>query len=392
MGQNLPPHVVVAGSGLAGYGVLRELRKQSPDAVLTLITLDDGHFYSKPALSTALAKGKTAATLVTTSGEKMAAQLKFDLRAGRAVEAIDPAGRVLLTTGGPLFYDKLVLALGADPIRPSIEGDAAHRALPVNNLDHYRDFRERLRDGARVLVIGAGLVGSEFANDLSASGYKPIVVDLLTYPLAQLVPPRVGELVRDAMQAAGVQWHFGRKVVALNKMGAVVRATLDDGSFIESDAVLSAVGLRPHTLLAQEAGLAINRGIKVDATGRTSDPDIYAIGDCAEYPRGLAAYVSPIMSAARAIAASVLGNPTEMRFPTLSVQVKTTACPVILLPAPIGADGQWVTEKDDSDGLRTLFRDRSGTILGYVLTAARCAERIELDRIIGEMHQHKDAA
>ena len=392
MSKDIPLHVVVAGSGLAGYGVLRELRKQAPDAELTLITLDDGHFYSKPALSTALAKGKTADTLVTTPGEKMAAQLKFDLRAGRVVEAIDPAGRVLLTTGGPVFYDKLVLALGAEPIRPTIEGDAAHRALPVNNLDDYRGFREGLREGARVLVIGAGLVGSEFANDLSASFYKPIVVDLLAYPLAQLVPPRVGELVRDAMQAAGVEWHFGRKVISLDKAGAGLRATLDDGSTILSDAVLSAVGLRPHIALAEEAGIDVNRGIKVDATGRTSDPHIYAIGDCAEYPRGLAAYVSPIMSAARAIAASVLGTPTEMRFPTLSVQVKTTACPVILLPAPIGAEGQWITEKDDSEGLRTLFKDRNGTILGYVLTASRCAERIELDRIIGEMHHHKDAA
>ena len=241
-------------------------------------------------------------------------------------------------------------------------------------------------------MIGAGLVGTEFANDLSASGYKPIVVDLLAYPLAQLVPQRAGELVRDAMQAAGVEWRFGRKVTALNKAGAGLRATLDDGSTIDSDAVLSAVGLRPHTLVAEEAGLAVNRGIKVDATGRTSDPHIYAIGDCAEYPRGLAAYVSPIMSAARAIAASVLGTPTDMRFPTLSVQVKTTACPVILLPAPIGADGQWITESDDSEGLRTLFKDRNGTILGYVLTAARCAERTELDRIIGDMHHHKDAA
>ncbi len=391
MGKHTPLHVAVVGSGLAGYGVLRELRKQAPDAELTLITLDDGHFYSKPALSTALAKGKTADTLVTTSGEKMAAQLKLDLRAGRAVEAIDPVGRVLLTTGGPVYYDKLVLALGADAIRPNIEGDAAHRALPVNNLDHYNSFREGLREGARVLVIGAGLVGSEFANDLSASGYKPIVVDLLAYPLAQLVPPRVGELVRDAMQAAGVEWHFGRRVLALNKAGMGFRATLDDGTRIESDAVLSAVGLRPHTLIAQEAGIAVDRGIKVDTTGCTSDPDIYAIGDCAEYPRGLAAYVSPIMSAARAIAASVLGTPTEMRFPTLSVQVKTTACPVILLPAPIGAEGQWFNEKDDAEGLRTLFKDRDGTILGYVLTAARCAERIELDRLIGEMHHHKDA-
>src|SRR3546814_2065692 len=105
-----------------------------------------------------------------------------------------------------------------------------------------------------------------------------------------------------------------------NTAGSGIRADLDDGSVIEADAVLSAVGLRPHTRLAEEAGLAIGRGIKVDATGRTSDPHIYAIGDCAEYQRGLAAYVTPIMAAARAIAPSALGTPTEIRFPTLSVQ------------------------------------------------------------------------
>src|SRR3546814_9507730 len=134
---------------------------------------------------------------------------------------------------------------------------------------------------------------------------------------------------RRVSDRKGVVWNWGRKVVAINTAGSGIRADLDDGSVIEADAGLSAVGLRPHTRLAEEAGLAIGRGIKVDATGRTSDPYIYAIGDCAEYQRGLAAYVTPIMAAARAIAPSALGTPTDIRFPTLSVQVKTTACPVV---------------------------------------------------------------
>ncbi|MBU0776188.1 MAG: FAD-dependent oxidoreductase, partial [Alphaproteobacteria bacterium] len=100
------PHIVVVGSGLAGYGVLRELRKLAPDARLTLVTQDDGHFYSKPALSTAFAKGKVADTLITTPAEKMVAQLKLDLRAGRIVEAIDRQDKAVLTTGGPIFYDR----------------------------------------------------------------------------------------------------------------------------------------------------------------------------------------------------------------------------------------------------------------------------------------------
>lgn len=378
------PHIVVIGSGLAGYGVLRELRKLAPDARLTLVTRDDGHFYSKPALSTALAKGKVADTLVTSPAEKMVAQLRLDLRAGRDVEAVDREDKAVLTTGGPIFYDKLVLALGADPVRPPIDGDAAHRALAVNNLDNYRAFRAILPEGARVLVMGGGLVGTEFANDLSATGYTPVVVDMLPHPLAQLVPAGVGSAIRDTLAAKGVEWHLGRKVLAIHKSGTGIRAELDGGETIEAAAVLSAVGLRPHLQLATDAGLDVARGIVVDQTGRTSDPHIYAIGDCAQYPQGLAAYVTPIMAAARAIAPSVLGTPTEIRFPPLSVQVKTTACPVVLLPAPQGVEGAWEETANDEKGLKYLFRDRRGAVRGYVFTQDYCQERMDMDRALSE--------
>lgn len=378
------PHIVVIGSGLAGYGVLRELRKLAPGARLTLVTQDDGHFYSKPALSTALAKGKVADTLVTTTAEKMATQLKLDLRAGRVVEAIDRQDKAVLTTGGPIFYDRLVLALGADPIRPPIDGDAVHRTMAVNSIDHYREFREKLADGARVLIMGSGLVGTEFANDLAATGYRPVVVDMLGHPLAQLVPPAVGARIRDALSAKGVEWHLGRKVMAIHKSDGGIRAELDDGMEIEAAAVLSAVGLRPNVQLAQDAGLDVGRGIRVDQTGRTSDPDIFAIGDCAEYPSGLAAYVTPIMAAARAIAPSALGTPTDIRFPPLSVQVKTTACPVVLLPAPQGVAGNWEEAANDSMGLKYMFRDSDGAVRGYVFTQEYCQERMDMDRALSE--------
>lgn len=379
------PHIVVVGSGLAGYGVLRELRKLAPDASLTLVTHEDGHFYSKPALSTALAKGKIADTLITTSGEKMATQLKLELRAGRLAEGIDREGKVLLTTGGPIFYDRLVLALGADPVRPPIDGDAAHLAIAVNSLDHYREFREKLPDGARVLVMGAGLVGTEFANDLVTTGYKPVVVDMLGHPLAQLLPAAVGERVRETLAGHGVKWHLGRKVVAIHKNDAGgIRAQLDDGAEILADVVLSAVGLRPNMDLARDAGLVVGRGIKVDETGRTSDPNIFAIGDCAEYPHGLAAYVTPIMAAARAIAPSALGTPTDIRFPTLSVQVKTTTYPIVLLPRPADVDGEWRLTDDGEAGLKYLFVDNDGAVRGYVLTQDRCQERMEMDKLLIE--------
>ncbi|WP_310531314.1 FAD-dependent oxidoreductase [Novosphingobium sp.] len=381
-----PPSIVVVGSGLAGFGVLRELRKLSPEAKLTLVTMEDGHFYSKPALSTALSKGKTADTLITSNAEKMAAQLKLDARTGRQAEAIDRAGKALLTTGGPVPYDALVLATGALPFRPPIEGEAAHRAIAVNQLDHYDRFRKELPDGARVLIMGSGLVGTEFANDLITTGYKPVVVDMLPLPLAQLVPAQVGEKVRDALTAEGVEWHLGRKITAIGYQGDVPGyvATLDDGTSIEADLVLSAVGLRPNVALAAEAGLDIGLGIKVNEFGQTSDPHIFAIGDCAEYQHGLSAYVTPIMAAARGIAPSALGTPTEIRFPPLSVQVKTTLLPINLLPPPRSADGEWRCLEDDALGSKHLFVDTGGIVRGYVLTHDKCEERMEMDAKVGE--------
>lgn len=387
MGANAPLSIVVVGSGLAGFGVLRELRRLSPDAKLTMVTLEDGHFYSKPALSTAFAKGKTAETLVTSPAAKMIAQLRLDARIGREAEAIDRASKALCTTGGPIAYDSLVLATGATPFRPEIAGDAAHRAISVNQLDHYAYLREQLHDGARVLIIGSGLVGTEFANDMVINGFKPVVVDRLPHPLAQLVPPAVGQGVRAALAAAGVEWQLGRMVRAIDyRVGAPgYVATLDDGSRIEADLVLSAVGLRPNVALAEAAGLEIGLGIKVDACGRTSDPDIYAIGDCAEYQHGLAAYVTPIMAAARGIAPSALGTPTEIRFPPLSVQVKTTLHPINLLPPPRAFVGEWHAVEADAEGAKHVFIDGGGVVRGYVLTQGKCEQRTEMDARVGEL-------
>ena len=354
MAEKPPPSIVVVGSGLAGFGVLRELRRLE--------------------------------TLVTTPAEKMIANLKLDARIGRQAEAIDRTGKALLTTGGPIPYDSLVMATGASPFRPPVGGDAAHRAISINQLDHYARFRDELPAGARVLIMGAGLVGTEFANDLVTSGYKPVVVDMLPLPLAQLVPPAVGEKVRAALEASGVEWRLGRKVETIDyrQTSPGYVAKLDDGTLIEADTVLSAVGLRPNVALAEEAGLDVGLGIKVNEFGQTSDPDIYAIGDCAEYRHGLSAYVTPIMAAARAIAPTALGNPTQIRFPPLSVQVKTTLFPINLLPPRRELPGEWRAIESDDVGDKHIFVGSDDIVLGYVLTLGKCEERMEMDKMVGE--------
>jgi rubredoxin-NAD+ reductase len=367
--------IVIIGSGLAGYTVARELRKLDASSPLTIISADGGEFYAKPMLSNAFAQGKSAAQLVTTPAATMAAQLNATLLPRTQVTAIDPVKQSLTTASGRIDYRRLVLAIGADPIRLPLGGNAADTVLSINDLDDYARFRARLTGHGRVAIIGAGLIGSEFANDLAGAGYHVMVVDPSPYPLASLVPEVAGHEVEAALRHAGVRWHGGRTVLSVDGESGAYRLGLNDGSTIEADIVLSAVGLRPRTALAQSAGLAIDRGIVVDRYLRASAANIFAIGDCAEIDGQVRPYVMPIMHAAKALAASLAGTPTTVVFPIMPVLVKTPACPVAVHPVARDAVGNWSNEPL-ADGLRLRFSNLEGHLAGFALVGAQAvAER-----------------
>src|SRR5512143_681611 len=183
--QALTPNrsIVIVGSGLAGYTLLKEIRKRDAATPLTLVTADDGTFYSKPNLSNALASGKTAAALAGAVAEKMAADLNATVLPHTRVTAIDTQAQRLVTRQGEIAYGKLVLALGADPLPHGLAGDSAHDVLAVNDLAGYAAFRGALDGKRRVTVLGGGLIGCEFANDLAHAGYVVDVVHLGAWPL-----------------------------------------------------------------------------------------------------------------------------------------------------------------------------------------------------------------
>jgi len=158
--------IVIIGSGLAGYTLIREIRKLDKAIPITLITREPGYFYSKPMLSTALASKKEASQLITTASEGMASQLGIDILAETDVSAIDATVQTLQTSAGQISYGKLVLALGSDQIRIPLEGNAASEVLTVNDLEDYEKFRQAIVGKKKVAIIGAGLIGCEFANDL----------------------------------------------------------------------------------------------------------------------------------------------------------------------------------------------------------------------------------
>lgn len=367
--------VVIVGSGLAGYTVAREFRKLDAATPLVVVSRDDAAFYSKPLLSNALASGKTGASLVMKPAEHMAADLDATVLKRTAVATIDlPARCLRLEDGRELAWRDLVLALGADPIRLPLEGDAAAGVLSVNDLDDYARFRDRLPGVRRVAILGAGLIGCEFANDLLSRGIAPVVIDIADRPLARLLPDAAGARLRDRLEAAGVQFRFGVAARRVERDGDGVRLTLADGSTLSADLVLSAIGLRPRIGLAQCAGLATARGIVVDRRLATSAPHVHAVGDCAEVEGHWLPLVLPLMQQARALAATLAGTPTAVAYPAMPVVVKTPACPAVVCPPPAAAGGAWQTELSD-DGCEARFHAASGHLLGFAVLEAATARK-----------------
>jgi rubredoxin-NAD+ reductase len=369
--------IIILGSGLAGYNVAKELRKLDKEAPLTVITADSGHFYSKPMLSNALASKKAPSTIALSTPEQMATQLNAVVRPHTRVTAINAAAHTVQIRDETLAYSKLVLALGAEQIRLPLAGDAAGAIVTVNDLGDYARFHALLEGRKNIVIIGAGLIGSEFANDLVVAGHHVDVIDIAAQPLGRLLPPAGGALLQQKLEALGIIWHFGTGTKSVDHDGSALQVTLDNGKTLQADVVLSAVGLKPRTDLARGAGLGVSRGIVVNRHLQTSDADIYALGDCMEIEGLVMPYVMPIMHAARALGATLGGKPTAVSFPAMPVMVKTPACPTIVSPPAPGTTGAWKIEQTP-DGVKSLFVDASGKLLGFALNGAATAERARL--------------
>ena len=371
--------VVIIGTGHAGYTAAREFRKHDTTTPLVMATADDGTSYTKPMLSNAMARGKTPAQLAQASAEDMGEQLGARIITHSRVTSIDAANRRLhFNDGGELDAAKIVLGIGANQIDPHLPGDGADDVWAVNDLDSYRRAREALEHGRRVVLIGGGLIGCEFANDWANAGYEVTIIEALDYPMGRALPPRAGEALRAALSGTGVNVVTGRRVTAVEREGGTVVVDDDSGERHPADVAVRALGLRPRTRLAEEAGIAIGHGIRADRKLETSAAGIYALGDCAEVDGLVLPFVMPISNAARALGPTLAGTDTEVNYPVMPVIVKTPSCPVQFYAPPAGVEGEWHEEETDSGGIRGLFHDREGRPRGFVLTGPAVALKAEM--------------
>lgn len=360
---NVIEPIVIIGSGHAGYQLASALRSQSADLSITLFTADDGAFYSKPALSNALALGKSHDDLVRESALSWERRLNIRVYPHTRIQHINRIDKKLYTTIGEYSYGSLVLATGATPIIIPIEGEQS-ALLSVNDLADYKQFRTRLTGKKHITILGDGLIGCEFANDLAAYGLSVTVVGLGQWAMERLIPQPLGEALQQALGKIGVDWKLQNSIRSIEALDDRYQLTLQDDQHIETDLVLSAVGLRPNIALAQSAGLTTGRGIQVDLDHRTNDPAIYALGDCAEVEEQWAPYINPINQAIPALVNSLLGTPTPAILKATPVLVKTPILPLSVLPA--AGSGEWYVEKHDQEWAAGFYNSE-GVLKGFAL-------------------------
>lgn len=375
--------IVIIGSGLAGFNTVKEFRKLDKETPVVMLTADDGRNYSKPMLSTGFTRAKAANELAMATPEQIAEQFDVTVHTDIRVAGIDTDKQRVLLPDDHLDYSSLVLALGADTWTPPLEGDAVGEVFSINDLMDYSRFRKAVDGKREVTILGGGLIGCEFANDLSNGDFQVSLVEPMGRCLPMLLPEAASAAVGRGLEELGVRFYFGplAKAVHYAKDNPEKLITeLSDGTHLESDVVLSAIGLRPRIGMAKDAGLRTNRGIITDRSLRTSADNVYALGDCAEVEGHVLPFVLPLMASARALGKTLAGQSAPVSYGVMPVTIKTPVCPVVVCPVPEDLEGHWDVEKEEGNTVKALFRDQEGNLRGYALTGEAVKERIKLNK------------
>lgn len=304
--------IVVIGAGQAGAALAARLRALGHQGAITLIGEEPSPPYQRPPLSKAYLLGDMPAERLWLRAPSFYAEAAITLRLGAPVTAIDRATRQVSVGGATLGYDHLVLATGSVPRRlPAGRGGALAGVYTVRTLADVDAMRPEFAAGRRLVVIGGGYVGLEAAAIASKLGLEVTVVEIAPRILQRVAAPETSDWIRALHVGHGVQILEGIGLERLEGEGRVSAAVLTDGRVLPCDFVVAGLGILPATDLAAAAGLALDNGIAVDELGRTSDPAIWAAGDCASFPwQGGRLRLESVQNAidqAEAVAANILG-------------------------------------------------------------------------------------
>ena len=276
-----PDRIVIVGGGAAGFAAAEMLRRQDYRGSVTMLSNDDAPPVDRPNLSKDYLAGSAPEDWLPLRPDDFYKDHAIDLRLRTEVASIDTSGRnVVLADGKTVPYDRLLVATGAEPVRLPIPGVDQSHVRVLRSLADCRAIIGLATGARRAVVIGASFIGLEAAASLRARNVEVHVVELEQRPMERVLGPEMGDFIRALHEEHGVIFHHGNTVTVVDGK----RATLQSGGVIEADLVVVGVGVRPRLALAEKCGLAIDRGVTVNAYLETSAPGIYAAGDIARWP------------------------------------------------------------------------------------------------------------
>ncbi|MBI5940859.1 MAG: NAD(P)/FAD-dependent oxidoreductase [Caulobacterales bacterium] len=363
--------LVVIGNGMAGCRAVEEVLKRDPDRYeIAIFGAEPRVNYNRIMLSPVLAGEKTFADIVI-NDEAWYRDNGVTLHAGRAVTGLDLAGRRVLAEGGlEVGYDRLILATGSDPVRLPLPGADLAGVVTFRDLDDVEAMvAASAAPGARAVVIGGGLLGLEAAYGLARRGMAATVVHLMDVLMERQLDESAGFLLRQALADRGVETVLGAQSEEIvGEGGKVAGLKLKDGTILPCDLLVMAVGIRPNAALGKAAGLEVNRGLVVDDAMRTSDPAVFAVGECAEHRGQCYGLVAPIWEMCRALAEALTDGAGVYEGSVLSTRLKVSGVDVFSAGRFAGGDGcEDIVFRDAARGVYKRVVIEDGKVAGAVL-------------------------
>lgn len=318
--------LVIIGAGMASGRLIEHLRDTAPDAWhITLFNTEPRGNYNRLMLSPVLSGEKTYAEIIT-HDDAFYATHGIDCRFGESVTRIDRAAKVVHGAGGPVPYDRLVIATGSAPFILPVPGKDLPGVVTYRDLEDTNAMIAASRPGARAVVIGGGLLGLEAAAGMATRGADVTVIHLMGHLMERQLDPAASYLLQKDLERRGIRVHCRGATKAILGTDHVEAVLLEDGTVYGADLVCMAVGIRPEVRLANDAQLEVGRGIVVDAQLTTSDPAIFALGECVEFDSQLFGLVAPLYDQAKVLAGVLNGRVAAFAPVQTATKLKVTGC------------------------------------------------------------------
>lgn len=367
--DDMREHLVVIGNGMAGCRAVEEIIARDPARYrVTIFGAEPRVNYNRIMLSPVLAGEKAFEDIVINSVEWYA-EHGIDLIAGDPVIGIDRTAKTVTSRGGEtVSYDKLLIATGSDPFIIPVPGKDLPGVISFRDMDDVDTMLSAAEKGGSAVVIGGGLLGLEAAHGLTLRGMKVTVLHLMPTLMERQLDEAAGWLLKQELESRGQTVLTGADTAAITGDAHVTGVELKDGTLIPADLVVMAVGIRPSTGLAKQAGLAVGRGIHVDDHMVTSDPSVLAVGECVEHDGNVYGLVAPLWDMCRSLADHLTDQPSGYRGSVTSTKLKVSGIDVFSAGDFSGGDGaQDIVMRDAARGVYKRVVVKDDRIVGAVL-------------------------